>query len=1184
MNDRLTRCAGTALPRFDLEAFESRVLMDATLQYFGNLAKLPGDRLGAAGTSSAAIVLDDVNNDGIKDYAASGVRTQYGVQANTQMVGFVGIYSGTDGSLIREIPEIYYPYYGHYTSPIGQRLALVGDLNSDGIRDLVVSDFENSGSDNAGTGAFRVFSPKTGELLLTVASNVNAFTTKAFIFSPGDLDKDGQPDILISGNFASVGNNPVITARAFSARTGAVIWQGSIGSVTDPYLTRTYSGFASVGDVNADNVPDFLFGGDDGGIGIGDMQRGYLALISGADGSVIRDWLPASGETGFGSAVAYLGDTNNDGTGEFAYILHKHQTPENTAPIIAELHVQELTNMGITAPTWSIPLGNWTGDISNGNLSPVNVGDFNLDGKPDLAVIINPASRTSSIRIVSGVDGGTTLHDITTTTVRPNRLTTTGTINFGSSIAAGDLDNDGLVELFVGASIAESPREGVTTPTPFLTIIPSLKFRTYSIDAINAAGIAFGTVSGRQFLTVNGTITLFSGLKGVLAGDKLFDSNSVGLTLGSPNVDGSNAFMLENGVRTLLSTLPKRDRLSETGDFTSKPAGTYGDPVAVKLAANAKLGLVKIVRDGSTPTTWLLRKNASNSGYELVYLFDGDPVGISPSGTTAVANRTDGVGLFLAGAITTTPQLYSSDDFLASVVGDSSVGGYSQDGKTAKVGFIAPPSGAFGPSYGVFTLKTDTNSLVASFKFIGIAGKLAPVVLTHEPLIPSPFNQTRLWTRDDQGNWTVKVVSPLIIAGMPAPIDTYQQVPYNISPNGTLFVALAPIVVSPQYQAARLVPDATSGPFFFDTTKSLANTAVGASGAAMIGSNAFGQIIYLRRNAETDSWIAEELPVPNGAVVYDVAIWDNGAALATSDGVIRLIRATDGTWDSLNLTTTISGSSGIGRSLRTIISLDGYVVLTGINADNQVVLYGSNSPALDKNTTWSFDNLYTSVLNTFAIPAPNLQGDLVTYVTPWNGLNIAGLNAALEPVSFWTAPGIAGWRFSNLASAQEDPSLAKGFTRLSVNVTPWGGVSLTNADDSLRSVWWAPALGGLWKFAGLADAVQGAPRPVLVASSVVAFATTWGGQNIAGVDAAGHLWVYWWSPESNQWTATSLQNAITGLSKSVFSPRLAAYVSSTNYPMGLTAIDTAGHAIHTYFKIGAGWLYTDATAAVDQSL
>lgn len=1149
-----------------IESLEGRALMDATYQYIGQtLAALPGDRLAADDSNRAPVVIGDINQDGIFDLAIPGTRTEMGVQGNQYSLGFVAIRSGADGSLLREIvaPEV--PYYGQGSSPFGYSIALGSDMNSDGVRDLIISDFE-TGIENVGTGVVRVYSPVDGTQISAIATNVYPFyQTTAVLGAPGDLDADGFIDVVVTGAYFTSGSEPSLNTRAISLRTGTVLWEGNFGGSLASYNnTRVLRTIISVGDVNSDGTNDILIGGDDGLSSF--TQEGYLGLISGRDGVIIREWRSGDVQVAIGASVAFLGDVNADGVGDFAMITSRRLTADETTLPVATLNVFSLTSPNLSTPIWSVELGSWSADPA-ARIGFANVGDFNADGVADIGVQINPTSRTSLVRIYSG-DDGAALREFNTTSVRPDRSRTTGTVNFGTSIVSGDLEGDGFIELFIGTNLAESQLEGQPTVQPFLVTIPTIKFETFSVDRITPAGVVFGTVGGRAYVSLNGIITPIAGLNGLLDGDRIFDFNAVGTGIGSSNADGSNAFLLVGGRRLLISGFTQTD-LSPTLGFNAAPAGTYSAPIAVGIAALADVALVRRVRDGAVDTTWMVRRNAANTGYELVYLFDGDPVGISANaqtiagvdgGRTRIADRGTGQD-FLP---------FVADGFTAHAVGDSVLAGFNQD-RTAAI-FASIENGTTVTSS---TFRSSDTPIGPDFDIIDVSAIGNGQVLTYDSALPQA-QRPQIWSRSDEGIWTANTLDANDLTGLtPGATEVFIS-PMALSPTGTIF-ASAVVGTSPA-TAARLVPNSVEGPFIFDSARPVANAPVGETGAAIAGFNAFGELIYARRDSETSAWAGNQLVLPAGVTVYGLTAWNNGVAVATDQGLIRFIRRADGTFDSLNLTQNISGASAITRSLRILNTIDSYIILTGINAENEVVIYGSNAPTPGPTTGWSYDNLSRSVLGTFNIADPNLQGDLVTYVMPWNGLNIAGVNEDGEPVTFWTSPGISGWRFSNLAEAQENPSVATGFTRLVVNVLPWGGINLTNADNTLRSVWWTPSLGGTWRFAAISDVVQAAPRPQLVSESVVAFATTWGGQNIAGVDSSGHLWVYWWSPESDRWAGASLQSAVPDLEDVQFSPRLAAYATSGSLPMGVTGIDIEGNAIHTYFKIGTGWLATNATA------
>ena len=97
-----------------------------------------------------------------------------------------------------------------------------------------------------------------------------------------------------------------------------------------------------------------------------------------------------------------------------------------------------------------------------------------------------------------------------------------------------------------------------------------------------------------------------------------------------------------------------------------------------------------------------------------------------------------------------------------------------------------------------------------------------------------------------------------------------------------------------------------------------------------------------------------------------------------------------------------------------------------------------------------------------------------------------------------------------------------GVSHLSVYLTSWGGINIVGGAD-LGVYWWAPALGGEWRFNELTDAATGGPA--LIAETVTSYVTPWGGLNVAGLDQAGRLWVYWWSP-TVAWVAETIDAAL----------------------------------------------------------
>lgn len=168
----------------------------------------------------------------------------------------------------------------------------------------------------------------------------------------GDLDADGESDLVISGVFPTEVSGNAVLLRAYSARTGTILWEAAPASGTSNYWEqRRLSAINPVGDVTGDDVPDILIGGDD----LESNLRGARAVPPDlrADGSVVCTWqvgLAGLGQTVVGNRVAYLGDVDDDDIGDFAVISYNRDTDSGT--LVAKVSVYSLTNTNLTAPIW----------------------------------------------------------------------------------------------------------------------------------------------------------------------------------------------------------------------------------------------------------------------------------------------------------------------------------------------------------------------------------------------------------------------------------------------------------------------------------------------------------------------------------------------------------------------------------------------------------------------------------------------------------------------------------------------------------------------------------------------------------------------------------------------------------------------------------------------------------------
>ena len=267
------------------------------------------------------------------------------------------------------------------------------------------------------------------------------------------------------------------------------------------------------------------------------------------------------------------------------------------------------------------------------------------------------------------------------------------------------------------------------------------------------------------------------------------------------------------------------------------------------------------------------------------------------------------------------------------------------------------------------------------------------------------------------------------------------------------------------------------------------------------------------------SWYDSNLVVPGGTL---------GTRLfaSTEQGIVQFTPNAEQGYDALNITSRIgSGALPIASGMTLFQGTDGTLYIAGLAPAGGVLLYTGITGAPNNSgetLTWSFRNITQQDLAPNGLTTPAFVGGLTSYVTPWNGLNIAGLDGNGDIHTVWTAPGLAGWTTSNLSDITGAPTLTGG---LSPYLTSWGGINLAGANQSgdLTTTWWVP--GGQWSTFNLTASLSG---PQLQAASTTTYVTSWDGLNIVGLDADGDVIIYWWAPGQAEWTVTPLGAAIAG--------------------------------------------------------
>ena len=413
-------------------------------------------RLPFTGFASAFDIVGDVDADGTPDYVIGAY--QHRVAGNDRQ-GRVFVYSGRTGMLLYTIDNP----SPQPDSAFGFAVARVGDVNADGIADLVVGAIGQGEAGSAlsltmgeqqggmtegpelkkvGSGQAFVFSAKDGQLLYTLqapeqdAGAAFGFSTAAL----GDLTGDAIPEVLIG-------------APAQNGSGRAYIFNGQDGSLVQTLAPPVPPGqdtfgwsVAGAGDLNNDGTPDMLIGAPYTNV---EQHRvlGRVYAISGRDLSLlyaIDAPDPRAGSV-FGWHIASGGDVNKDGTADTLVGAPYKDVQSNRAQ--GEAYVFSGTDGTLLLSLHDPGLDNayagfgyrvaWTADINEDGASEIlvsaphqTVDEFQIQG---------------SVFVFNGWDGR---HLITFDNPNPHQGS-----KFGYTLASpGDLHGDGIPEFAIGAS------------------------------------------------------------------------------------------------------------------------------------------------------------------------------------------------------------------------------------------------------------------------------------------------------------------------------------------------------------------------------------------------------------------------------------------------------------------------------------------------------------------------------------------------------------------------------------------------------------------------------------------------------------------------------------------------------------------------------------------------------------
>ena len=352
----------------------------------------------------------DMNGDGLADLligaypAGSNAGRSYVVfgKANNTAVNLSAVASGTGGFVIN----------GQFTDDSGWSVSVAGDVNGDGLSDVIIgAPYSDPTSINAGE-SFVVYG-KSGTAavnLSAVASNTGGFVINgksgetgigSSVSAAGDVNGDGFADLIVGTGGVGGNGGPGTSYVVFGKAVGTTVNLSALGAagfaITGPSTDPKVS---SAGDVNGDGLADLIIGAPGTGgsyVVFGKTSTTAVSLtnVSAGTGGFVINGETSGDNNGF--AVSAAGDVNGDGLADL--IVGAPANDPATGTDAGRSYVV-YGKVGTTAVNLS--------DISNG------VGGFAINGQ------------------------------------------TAGDTSGFSVSAAGDVNGDGLADLIVGAQSASS--------------------------------------------------------------------------------------------------------------------------------------------------------------------------------------------------------------------------------------------------------------------------------------------------------------------------------------------------------------------------------------------------------------------------------------------------------------------------------------------------------------------------------------------------------------------------------------------------------------------------------------------------------------------------------------------------------------------------------------------------------
>lgn len=455
-----------------------------------------------AGDTSGTLVAHagDINGDGLSDLIV-GTRGSHDFQGKTYVV------FGKAGDAPVDLSDVAggvggFAIEGEAVGGLNAyAVSCAGDINGDGLDDLIIGAPKSSTSEPGSGRAYVVFGKTGGSRvsLADIAAGSGGFLltgsfaysgyqeTGSSVASAGDVNGDGLGDLIVGapGSHPEAGHQAgrtyVVYGKQDLAEVRMVDIAGGVGGfVVNGHCAGDLSGrsVSAAGDVNGDGFGDVVIGAYVASTAAGPHAgRSYVLFGASLTGEVDLSALAGgiggfvvNGQCGYDMSgqVSLAGDVNGDGLADM--IVGAYRSDPISGPDAGRSYV--VFGKTATAAVDLSAVANGTGGfVINGQCagdrsgkSVLPAGDVNGDGLADVIIGATYADANDGVNVgrvfvVFGKTDGAAV-DLSTTALGEGGFVVNGRGYAdlpGASVSpAGDVNGDGLADLILGALAADT--------------------------------------------------------------------------------------------------------------------------------------------------------------------------------------------------------------------------------------------------------------------------------------------------------------------------------------------------------------------------------------------------------------------------------------------------------------------------------------------------------------------------------------------------------------------------------------------------------------------------------------------------------------------------------------------------------------------------------------------------------